>query len=80
MYVCMYVCMCVCMYVCMHACMYVCMILVTKTSDQERQRGHTLSICMYVFSLSPFAPENFVPRAGFGRPVPRQHAYFPHSG
>ena len=26
-------------------------------------------------SLSPFAPENLVPRDGFGSPVPRQPAH-----
>ena len=31
-------------------------------------------------SLSPFAPENLVPRDRFGRPVPRQPARPPHSG
>ena len=31
------------------------------------------------FTLSPFAPENMVPRDGFGRPVPSQSASFPHS-
>ena len=31
-------------------------------------------------SLSPFAPENLVSRDGFGRPVPRQSAHFPHLG
>ena len=31
-------------------------------------------------SLSPFAPENMDSREGFGRPVPRQPAYSPHSG
>ena len=30
--------------------------------------------------LSPFAPENFVSRDGFGRPVLRQPAPSPHSG
>ena len=29
---------------------------------------------------SPFAPENLVSRDGLGCPVPRQHAYSPHSG
>ena len=31
-------------------------------------------------SLSPFAPENLLSRDGFGRPVPRQSAHFPHIG
>ena len=31
-------------------------------------------------SLSPFAPEDLVSRDGFGRPVPRQPAHYPHSG
>ena len=30
-------------------------------------------------SLSPFAPENFLSRDGFGRTVPRQPAHSPHS-
>ena len=32
------------------------------------------------FSLSPFAPENLISRDGFGHPVPRKPAHFPHSG
>ena len=32
------------------------------------------------FSLSPFAREKLVSRDRFGRPVPRQPAYSPHSG
>ena len=30
---------------------------------------------MIIFLLSPFAPENFVSRGGFGSPVPRQPAH-----
>ena len=32
-----------------------------------------------MFSLSPFAPENLVSRDRFGRPVPHQPTYSPHS-
>ena len=32
------------------------------------------------FSLSPFAPEKLMSRDGFGRPVPHQPSYSPHSG
>ena len=35
---------------------------------------------MFFFPLSPFARENLVSRHGFGRPVPRKPAHFPHSG
>ena len=31
-------------------------------------------------SLSPFAPENLISRARFGRPDLRQPAHSPHSG
>ena len=31
-------------------------------------------------SLSPFAPDNLVSQDGFGRPVPHQPAFSPHSG
>ena len=33
-----------------------------------------------VFALSQFAPENLASRTGFGRLVPRQPAYYSHSG
>ena len=32
-----------------------------------------------VCALSQFAPENLASRYGFGRPVPRQPAHYPHS-
>ena len=30
--------------------------------------------------LSPFVPENFISREGFGRPAPRQHLRILHAG
>ena len=41
----------------------------------DRENDISLNI-----SLSLFAPENLVSRESFGRPVPRQPAYSPHSG
>ena len=32
-----------------------------------------------IFSLTPFASENFVSRDGFGRPVPCQPVFSPHT-
>ena len=55
--------------------------------DQVLRRERLWSPFLFVFSwagkiifpLSPFAPENFVWRDGFGRPVPRKPAYSSHA-
>ena len=43
-------------------------------------RGQLNREYIYVYSLSPFAPENFFSRDRFGRPVPRQPAHCAHAG
>ena len=49
----------------------------SKVANPARGQLRTGKI---MFPLSPFAPENLVSREGFGRPVPRQPAHFPHPG
>ena len=42
--------------------------------------GAEFGVVFQDYPLSPFAPENFVSRDGFSRPVPRQPAHSPYSG
>ena len=61
----------------------VCMVTYSKSIDQPGKvanpaRGQ-LNRKLNIF-LSPFAPENLVPRDGFSRPVPRQPPHSPYSG
>ena len=84
MYVCsIYVCS---MYVCMNCCMHVCMYIRSSLKVDWHQPGMVANPARGQLNREndyfpiPVRPENVVSRDGFGRPVPRQPAYSPHSG
>ena len=59
--------------------------MVRRSMDQpgivaNPARGQLNKKDEYNISLSPFAPENLIPRDWFGSPVPRQPAHSPQSG
>ena len=59
-------------------------ILSTMGKDESRELGGGGELRAardeLKFSLSPFTPENSVPRVRFDCPFPRQPAHFPHPG